>query len=406
VKNANEVDEVRTPRRSGLSKMTGIIAVLSVQIVERGRLSEIFGEVPTHQAMADFGEAVDGLLTRLLAQHAVIDRYGSAADGRWAACFHVLWDGLPRDAGELAEAIEHAGRNLIREPLLAAFGGGTGGRINADLSVFLMSRETSERDAKARWIQWTEDQLRSQSPRQALDQAASSADVTGILAHRCIRTVLQPIVRVSDRAVVGFEALSRGPQGSPLERPDRLFDAAHATGRTVDAELLCAELALERTKDRLPPSTFLTINLGPESLTLAADRLALAGRQEVMLELTEHLPLNEAEDLVEVATRLRTLGIRLVLDDTGCGFADFDTVRLLRPDIVKLCITVVRNADKGADFTAAIRESAERLRKLGCQVLAEGVEREKQHAELQGCGIELAQGWLYGKPETVGSFLL
>jgi WD40 repeat protein len=43
--------------------------------------------------------------------------------------------------------------------------------------------------------------------------------------------------------------------------------------------------------------------------------------------------------LVEVVNRSRTLGIRLAFDDTGCGFADFDTVRLLRPDIVKLCIT-------------------------------------------------------------------
>jgi EAL domain-containing protein (putative c-di-GMP-specific phosphodiesterase class I) len=288
---------------------------------------------------------------------------------------------------------------------IAVFGGATGARIATDLSVFLMSPQTSERDAKACWIQWTEDQLRSQPQRQIVEQAGSSTDVTAILAHRCIRTFLQPIVRVSDRAVVGFEALSRGPKGSALERPDKLFDAAYAAGRTVDAELLCAELALEHTKDKLPPGAFLTINLGPDALALAVDKLALAGRREVMVELTEHLPLNEAEGLVDVVRRLRTLGIRLALDDTGCGFADFDTVRLLRPDIVKLCITVIRNADKGSHFTAAIRESAERLCKLGCQVLAEGVEREHQHAALRGCGIELAQGWLYSKPEAIESVL-
>jgi EAL domain-containing protein (putative c-di-GMP-specific phosphodiesterase class I) len=124
-----------------------------------------------------------------------------------------------------------------------------------------------------------------------------------------------------------------------------------------------------------------------------------------MFELTEHLPLNEAEGLVEVVKRLRTLGIRLALDDTGCGFADLETVRLLQPDIVKLCITVIRNADKGSHFTAAIRASAERLCKLGCQVLAEGVERENQHSALQLCAIELGQGWLYGKPEAVESIL-
>jgi EAL domain-containing protein (putative c-di-GMP-specific phosphodiesterase class I) len=268
-----------------------------------------------------------------------------------------------------------------------------------------VSAETSERAAKACWIQWTEDQLRSQPRPRVSDQSEASARATATLAHRRIRTLLQPIVRVGDRAVVGFEALSRGPKGSPLETPDRLFDAAHAAGRTVDAELLCAELALARTKGKLPAGVFLTINLGPDALVCAADKLALAGRPEVMIELTEHLPLHEAEGLAETVKRLRKLGIRLALDDTGCGFADIDTVRMLRPDVVKLCITVIRNADKGSHFTATIRESAERLCELGCQVLAEGVEREKQHAALQDCGIELAQGWLYGRPEAVESIL-
>jgi EAL domain-containing protein (putative c-di-GMP-specific phosphodiesterase class I) len=385
--------------------MTGIIAVLSVNIVESGQLSDIFGDESIRQAMADFGGAADNLLTRLLAQHVVIDRYGSAANGRWAACFRVVQRDLPRDAREIAEAIEHAGRNLIREPLLAAFGGGTGARITAGLSVFLMSAETSERAAKACWIQWAEDQLRSQPCPRVLDQSEASARATAILAHRRIRTLLQPIVRVGDRAVVGFEALSRGPKGSPLETLDRLFDAAHAAGRTVDAELLCAELALARPKGKLPPGAFLTINLGPDALACAADKLALGGRSEVMIELTEHLPLHEADGLAEAVKRLRKLGIRLALDDTGCGFADIDTVRMLRPDVVKLCITVIRNADKGSHFTTPIRESAEGLRELGCQVLAEGVEREKQHAALQDCGIELAQGWVYGRPEAVESIL-
>lgn len=385
--------------------MTGIIAILSVNLAERKQLSEIFGDESARQALSDFGEAIGGVFARLLAQHEVIDRYSADTEGKWSICFRVLSSGLPRDAREAVESVEHAGRKLIRELLLAVFGAATGARITADLSVFLMSPEASKRDVKACWIQWAEDQSRSQPRHQVVDQAGSSANVAAILADRSIRTLLQPIVRVSDRAVIGFEALSRGPQGSPLERPDMLFDAAHAVGRTVDAELLCAELALERTKGKLPSGVFLTINLGPDALALAADKLSLSGRREVMFELTEHLPLNEAEGLVEVVERLRTLGIRLVLDDTGCGFADFETVRLLRPDIVKLCITVIRNADKGSPFTDVIRASAERLCKLGCQVLAEGVERENQHAELQGCGIELAQGWLYGKPEAVESAL-
>ncbi|WP_311541508.1 EAL domain-containing protein [Paraburkholderia sp. MM5384-R2] len=64
---------------------------------------------------------------------------------------------------------------------------------------------------------------------------------------------------------------------------------------------------------------------------------------------------------------------------------------------------MIRNADKGAPFAAAIRASAEQFCKLGCKVLAEGVETAAQHHALQNCGIELAQGWLYGKPAAVAS---
>ena len=63
-----------------------------------------------------------------------------------------------------------------------------------------------------------------------------------------MRTLLQPIVRLHDRTIVGYEALSRGPQGSVLEAPDRLFAAASACGRTLDMELHSATLALQRTQ--------------------------------------------------------------------------------------------------------------------------------------------------------------
>ena len=108
--------------------------------------------------------------------------------------------------------------------------------------------------------------------------------------------------------------------------------------------------------------------------------------------------MDQAEGLTDAVEELRTLGTGLALDDTGCGFADLDTARILRPQIVKLCITVIRNADKGSPYVSAICETTEHLRGLDCRVLAEGVETEEQHAALSNCRIEFAQGWLYGRP--------
>ena len=384
--------------------MTGTVAILTVGIDERERLIRIFGPEAAGLGLTDFGDGLDRLMDRLLAQHEVIGRSRHDADGRWSARFRVLAGGLPRDAGETCAAIEEAGRKLVHDLLVAVFGMGTGMRIPFVLAVLPLPDRgvPAGEECPAAWI---EEVLAARPRRTQGASDGARAAVAGILATRTLRTVLQPIVRMADRRVVGFEALSRGPEGSPLERPDLLFDAAHTAGLSVETELLCAELALERTRDVLPPGALLTINLGPEALARAADALPLAGRRDILFELTEHLPLGGAEDLAAPVAQLRTGGVGLALDDTGCGFADMETARILRPDIVKLCITVVRNADKGSPFVDAIGETTRRLRAMDCRVLAEGVETEDQHAALSGCGIELAQGWLYGRPASLADSL-
>jgi EAL domain-containing protein (putative c-di-GMP-specific phosphodiesterase class I) len=380
--------------------MTGTVAVLTIDIAERDHLIDIFGHAAIDQALADFGTAADDLIGRLLAQHEILSRKRRDAEGRWSARFHVLSGGMPRDAEETCTAIEEAGRKLVHDLLNAVFGTGTGMRVPVVLAVLILPPDVAaiEEECPTAWV---DAQLATRQHRSRQDLVVAPADVEAILSGRLVRTVLQPIVRMRDRAVLGYEALARGPQGSPLERPDLLFEAAHAAGRTVEMELLCAELALERTLGKLPAGRFLTINLGPDTLARAAAVLPLAGRTEVMMELTEHLPLGEAVGLADAVARLRALGIGLALDDTGCGFADMHTAGVLRPEIVKLCITVIRNADKGSPYIAAICETTERLRELGCRVLAEGVETEAQHAALADCRIELAQGWLYGRPAPV-----
>ncbi len=374
---------------------------MTIDIAGREHLIDIFGTEAVERALTDFGEALDATTSRLLAQHEILGCNRREAQGRWSTRFRVLAGGLPRDAEETCAAIEEAGRKMVHDLLTEAFGTGTGMRVPFVLAVLILPPEiaaAAEVECPRDWV----DARLAERPARAPADSGLAGEVASILAARAPRTLLQPIVRMRDRAVLGYEALSRGPAGSPLERPDLLFDAAHAAGRTVEMKLLCAELALERTRGMLPPDAFLTINLGPDALARAAEALPLAGRKEALFELTEHLPLGEAEGLTGAVARLRMQGVGLALDDTGCGFADMHTARALRPDIVKLCITVVRNADRGSPYLAAICETTRRLHELGCRVLAEGVETEAQHAALLDCGIELAQGWLYGRPGPIG----
>lgn len=374
--------------------MTETVAALAVAIPLHQRLTDIFGGEAVGRALEDFGMALHDLCAHLLEQHAIVDRRWRDEEARWITRFRMRASDLPRDDGEAFATIERAGHRLAHDLLVSVFGTGTGMRVPLQLAVLPLPPEATTSGAcPFAWVDAKLGDVRPKSP-----DTVPTGDIERILATRSVRTHLQPIVRMRDRTVVGYEALSRGPRNSPLERPDHLFDAAHAAGRTVEMELLCARLALERTRGKLPGNAFLAINLGPEALLRASELLPLAGPNKLMFELTEHLPLGGAENLRATVADLRARGVQVALDDTGCGFADMDTVRVLRPDIVKLCITVVRNAERGSPFVPAIAATAERLLGLGCRVLAEGVETEGQHVVMSGCRIGLAQGWLYGRP--------
>ncbi|MBW7902666.1 MAG: EAL domain-containing protein [Rhodocyclaceae bacterium] len=368
-------------------------ALLVIDLAQRQRLFDAFGEAAAARALADLDQACAALIERLLARQEILDLTRSPGLDRWTVRFRIT-DTL-RDPAEVLASIEAAGQKLLHEALCAIFGSGTGMRVPATLAA--ISEKQLPTQPLARWL----DERRQQAATHAAGHDAAADELERILRHGLIDTVVQPIVGLDDRRVRGYEALSRGPQGSPLERPDHLFNAANGLGRGPEVELACARLALERTRGRLPPGQFLSINLGPSALACAADALPLAGRSDVVFEITEHLPLDAAEALHGAIADLRRLGLRVALDDTGCGFADLETAACLRPDLVKLCITIIRNAGRGTDFVGAIRQTVAQLRALDIRVLAEGVETEAQHAALAGCGIELAQGWLYGRPQPL-----
>ncbi|GIG28397.1 EAL domain-containing protein [Cellulomonas marina] len=225
-----------------------------------------------------------------------------------------------------------------------------------------------------------------------------------VLARGDVRSVFQPIVELGSGAVIAYEALARGPHGSPLEAPDALFAAARDVDRLRELDELCRRVALRTAIGAgvLAP-LMLFVNVEPEVLgTAPLEELleiaagAPAGLQ-VVLEITERALAARPAELLATVRRLREAGWRVALDDVGAEDLSLAFMPLLRPDIVKLDLRLVqqRPGPAVAEIMNAVNAYAERT---GAVLLAEGIEDEEHLATARALGATLGQGWLFGRP--------
>lgn len=224
--------------------------------------------------------------------------------------------------------------------------------------------------------------------------------VLATIAARAFRPVFQPVVELGDGRVVGYEALTRFHDGT---RPDHWFRNAQAVGLGTDLELACLHSALEAAA-RLPVDRALGLNVSPE-LILAREPLrdllvgARAGRA-IVVEVTEHVAIDDYQALREALAAIGS-NVTLAVDDAGAGFASLRHIVELAPQFVKLDIGLVRDVDRDPARQALIAGMRHFAREIGCKLIGEGVETEAEAATLRRLGVDLAQGYLHGRPVPV-----
>ena len=160
----------------------------------------------------------------------------------------------------------------------------------------------------------------------------------------------------------------------------------------------------------MPGRYWTAINVGPDLFSdiifsKTVQKLNKNGLIErVVFELTERAPFTAAR-LLPVVEKLKKIGLTLSLDDMGCGFIDMETVRILRPAIVKLCITITDTIRINEETEKMIKGLLKRVRGYGGVLLAEGVKRAEQIEMLKSCGVPLAQGSYYAQPRPANKIL-
>jgi EAL domain-containing protein (putative c-di-GMP-specific phosphodiesterase class I) len=208
--------------------------------------------------------------------------------------------------------------------------------------------------------------------------------------------VLQPIVDLATGVRIGAEALSRFPREWD-RAPDICFAEAHSIGQGHRFELL----ALERAAEHLGRVTgYVAMNVSPATL-LTPGCTELLGRlplDRILLELSEHDPVEDYDALQAVLTPLRARGMRLAIDDVGAGFSSLRHIVLTSPDVIKLDRSIVDGVSTDPVLTTLVRSLVDFGHGCGAKVVAEGVESAQDAAALLGLGVDHGQGWHFGRP--------
>ncbi|MBA3808841.1 MAG: EAL domain-containing protein [Solirubrobacterales bacterium] len=249
------------------------------------------------------------------------------------------------------------------------------------------------------------------SPASVLDVglAAAPISVSEVIETRAVRSVYQPLIDLYSGETVGYEALSRGPRATSLERPDQLFGAARDAGLTSELEWACQRAAVEGALNTgLAPGQALFVNIEPGvSMSGRPADISRLGKQAlarfpIFVELTERaLTANPAELLANVA-RLRAMGARIALDDVGADPRSLALMPFLAPEVIKLDLRLVQEnpSRQVAEIVHAVSAEAERT---GALVLAEGIETEAHRQRALALGARYGQGWLFGRPADLPS---
>jgi diguanylate cyclase len=208
-----------------------------------------------------------------------------------------------------------------------------------------------------------------------------------------LRAVFQPIVDLGTGETVAYEALSRFDGHDPQDA----FATATRMGTGPHLEAAAIRTALAAW-DRPEP---LALNVSLSSLSTPEVQQALpADLSRIILEITERDLVDYTPDTMLMLDALRARGARLAIDDLGVGFSNLNRLVTIGPDIVKLDMSLIRGVDAKPRLQAVIMAAVLFGQQTGVQVVAEGVETPEEHAFLSRAGVELAQGYLLGRPES------
>lgn len=194
--------------------------------------------------------------------------------------------------------------------------------------------------------------------------------------------------------------LARGPAG-PLERPDEIFRTSMQLQMLLEVDLRLLDIAIEEAA-KLPSMLHVHVNLFPSTLleTIAQTFQSLfeqdpTGRQ-YFIEIVEQEQIEDHDRMWHKVQELRSIGLKLAIDDVGFGKSSLESILVLEPDVIKIDRRFVTDAWKDSKSGSNLRRLIAVAKSLNAELVAEGVDSPDDSDLLQSLGVSYGQGKLWG----------
>ncbi len=229
-----------------------------------------------------------------------------------------------------------------------------------------------------------------------------------LIIENRVNTVFQPIVAIEDCSVIGYEALTRGPEGTEFSSPKLLFIIAAECGLSFELDRLCRRTALEKVR-HMHTDKKIFIN----TLTMTIHDPEFRGTY--LKELLEDLKLKPENVVFEVSERLaidnydifrgamqdyKDIGIVQAHDDIGKGYSDLERIMELNPGFMKIDISFVRGVDKSYIKQEIVKSMVNLAKGIDSEIIAEGIETKEEYEMIRKLGVTYGQGFLFGRPSA------
>ncbi|MCU4184811.1 EAL domain-containing protein [Acidiferrimicrobium sp. IK] len=394
-----------------LGRDGGSVAVLFIDIDDFKVVNDSLGHIAGDTVVSTVGERVAGVLRAT----DTVARFGGDE-------FVVVCEDTDEArAGRLAERIKEAvaapidlvGRAIVVTASIGiAINAGcalTSDDLLAQADTAMYAAKTAGKDRASVFD--------ASMRKEVTDRLNAAAGLRQALPGNEMELYYQPVVRTDDRKIIGSEALLRWHH--PVEgflTPDRFIGHAESTGLILPIGTWVLQSACRQASRWAEQgwAGYVSINVSARQLLNddivaavdAALEAASCDPSRILLEVTESAVMSDLQRAARVIGEVRRLGVSVGMDDFGTGHSSLSYLASLPFDFVKIDRSFVTGYADDRRAAALLETVATLCRTLGLPAIAEGVETEAQLEQVRSLGIPYAQGYLFGRPTSVGQTLL